>query len=186
MQPESGSHRGRFVRGREMGQAAALEMEICVTSASPGARRPRSPFPGAPLGARGSAASARCGRGADWRALWSIARSVGWSRAAPIGSTPWLRGAGARRLAPDEPRAAHRLPARRAATRRIRRSCGAWIRARCAVPCELNLAIRIPGRLQNFLYFSAIKSCKVSYRSSSVAIRPQECVKPARSVKKLR
>lgn len=176
--------RTRIVRCHEVREGATLEM-ICATWASTCARRPRSPFPVAFPGARWSAASATCGRAADWRAPWSTARSFGSSRVAPIGSTPWPRVAGARHHVPDEPRAARRPPARSAATRRTRRRGWASIRVRCAVPCAQNLAARIFGQLQNFNGLSVFKSCKVSYRSGSVAIRPQECVKPARSVKKL-
>ena len=173
---------------------AALTRRIAVESshrilpnpASTCARRPRSARSGAPPGERLSAASARCGRAAGCGALgWSIL-FVGSSDAGPIGVTPWLRAAGAPLLWPREPRAAHRLPARRAATRPVRRRCWASIRVRCAVPCVPNLTTAIRVRLPNILYFSAIKSCEVSYCSASVVIRQQQFVQPDISVKKLR
>ena len=171
---------------RRSSAAGASGSRQRATSASTCARRPRSALPSAPPGARWWGASATCGRAAGWRALWSITRSCGWSRAAPIGSTPLPRGAGARLLVPDELRAARRLRVRRAATHRIRRRGRAWIRVRCAVPCELNLATRIPVQVQNFLHLAAFKSCNVSYQRGSVAIRRRRFVKPDISVKKPR
>ena len=165
---------------------ATQEMMSCVSSTSTCARRPRSVPPSAPPGARWLAASAMCGRAADWRAPWSIARSLGSSCVAPIGAIPWPHGAEARLLGSSEPRAARRPRVRRRATRRIRCSGWAWALDRCAVPCVPNLATRIRVQLQNYLSFAVIKSCEVSYRSASVAIRPRQFAEPLHSVKKLR